>query len=83
MLVGPFFEEHHNCFSELNSITTTAQGKLTFHIFGALAEFEQELGRERTMAGLRAAQLPLELSQRPEDVKGKLPLCGRRVDALG
>jgi len=36
--------------------TTTAQGRLTFHIFGALAEFERELGRERTMAGLRAAR---------------------------
>jgi DNA invertase Pin-like site-specific DNA recombinase len=36
--------------------TTTAQGKLTFHIFGALAEFERELARERTMAGLKAAR---------------------------
>lgn len=36
--------------------TTTAQGKLTFHIFGALAEFERELSRERTMAGLKAAR---------------------------
>lgn len=36
--------------------TTTAQGRLTFHIFGALAEFERELARERTMAGLRAAR---------------------------
>lgn len=36
--------------------TTTAQGRLTFHIFGALAEFERELARERTMAGLKAAR---------------------------
>jgi DNA invertase Pin-like site-specific DNA recombinase len=36
--------------------TTTAQGRLTFHIFGALAEFERELAHERTMAGLRAAR---------------------------
>jgi DNA invertase Pin-like site-specific DNA recombinase len=36
--------------------TTTAQGRLTFHIFGALAEFERELSRERTMAGLKAAR---------------------------
>lgn len=36
--------------------TTTAQGKLVFHIFGALAEFERELIRERTMAGLEAAR---------------------------
>ena len=36
--------------------TTTAGGKLVFHIFGALAEFERSLIRERTKAGLRAAQ---------------------------
>lgn len=35
--------------------TTTVQSKLTFHIFGALAEFERGLARERTMAGLKAA----------------------------
>jgi DNA invertase Pin-like site-specific DNA recombinase len=35
--------------------TTTAAGKLIFHIFAALAEFEAELSRERTMAGLAAA----------------------------
>ena len=36
--------------------TSTAAGKLTFHLFGALAEFERELLRERTMAGLEAAR---------------------------
>ena len=36
--------------------TTTAGGQLVFHIFGALAEFERELIRERTMAGLAAAR---------------------------
>ena len=35
--------------------TTTANGKLFFSIMGALAEFERELIRERTMAGLEAA----------------------------
>ena len=35
--------------------TTTASGKLVFHVFGALAEFERELIRERTAAGLQAA----------------------------
>ena len=39
-----------------NIDTTTAGGKLIFHIFGALAEFERELIRERTNAGLRAAR---------------------------
>jgi DNA invertase Pin-like site-specific DNA recombinase len=36
--------------------TTTASGKLVFHIFGALAEFEHTLIRERTKAGLAAAR---------------------------
>ena len=36
--------------------TTTAGGKLVFHVFGALAEFERELIRERTSAGLKAAR---------------------------
>jgi DNA invertase Pin-like site-specific DNA recombinase len=35
--------------------TTTAQGRL-FHMFGALAEFERSLIRERTQAGLAAAR---------------------------
>lgn len=35
--------------------TTTASEKLAFHVFGALAEFERELIRERTAAGLKAA----------------------------
>jgi DNA invertase Pin-like site-specific DNA recombinase len=35
--------------------TTTAGGKLVFHIFGALAEFERGIIRERTRAGLDAA----------------------------
>lgn len=38
-----------------NIDTTTSGGKLVFHIFGALAEFERDLIRERTQAGLRAA----------------------------
>ena len=35
--------------------TTTAAGRLVFGIFAALAEFERELTRERTLAGLTAA----------------------------
>jgi DNA invertase Pin-like site-specific DNA recombinase len=36
--------------------TTTPVGKFTFHLFSALAEFERELIRERTRAGLAAAR---------------------------
>jgi DNA invertase Pin-like site-specific DNA recombinase len=45
--------------------TTTAQGRLAFHIFGALAEFERELARERTMAGLQAARERGRVGGRP------------------
>ncbi len=37
--------------------TTTSSGKLVFHIMGALAEFERDLIRERTKAGMKAAKL--------------------------
>jgi DNA invertase Pin-like site-specific DNA recombinase len=36
--------------------TTTPGGKLIFHVFAALAEFERDLVRERTSAGLAAAR---------------------------
>ena len=36
--------------------TTSPGGKLVFHIFGALAEFERNLIQERTKAGLEAAR---------------------------
>ncbi len=39
-----------------NIDTTTPGGKLIFHVFGALAEFERDLIRERTQAGLAAAR---------------------------
>lgn len=39
-----------------NIDTTTASGKLVFGIFAALAEFERELIRERTMTGLKSAR---------------------------
>jgi DNA invertase Pin-like site-specific DNA recombinase len=39
-----------------NIDTSTPAGKLVFHIFGALAEFERNLIRERTNAGLEAAR---------------------------
>jgi Resolvase, N terminal domain len=39
-----------------NIDTTTAGGRLVFGIFGALAEFERELIRERTIAGLSSAR---------------------------
>jgi DNA invertase Pin-like site-specific DNA recombinase len=40
----------------VNIDTTTPAGKMVFSIFGALAEFERELIRERTVAGIQAAR---------------------------
>jgi DNA invertase Pin-like site-specific DNA recombinase len=45
--------------------TSTSTGKLVFHIFGALAEFERNLIRERTQAGLVAARARGKLGGRP------------------
>lgn len=45
--------------------TTTPGGKLVFHLFGALAEFERNLIRERTNAGLKAARARGRLGGRP------------------
>lgn len=44
------------CSLQENIDTTTSGGKLIFHVFGALAEFERDIIRERTMAGLAAAR---------------------------
>jgi hypothetical protein len=38
--------------------TTTSGGKLVFHVFAALAEFERDIIRERTRAGLEARAMP-------------------------
>jgi len=49
--------EHKNILIlDMGVDTSTAQGKLVFQIFGAIAEFERALIRERTMAGLEAAR---------------------------
>jgi DNA invertase Pin-like site-specific DNA recombinase len=45
--------------------TTTPQGRLVFHMFGALAEFERSLIRERTQAGLAAARRAGRTGGRP------------------
>jgi DNA invertase Pin-like site-specific DNA recombinase len=46
--------------------TTTASGKLIFHIFAALTEFERSIIRERTIAGLQAAKARGRVGGRPK-----------------
>jgi DNA invertase Pin-like site-specific DNA recombinase len=56
-LVNSLNEKNINFRSLQENIdTTTNEGKLIFHVFGALAEFEREIIRERTQAGLSAAR---------------------------
>jgi DNA invertase Pin-like site-specific DNA recombinase len=51
--------------------TTTSGGKLIFHIFGALAEFERDIIRERTQAGLQAARARGRKGGRPKILTGR------------
>jgi DNA invertase Pin-like site-specific DNA recombinase len=51
--------------------TTTPAGTLVFHLFASLAEFERNLIRERTMAGLKAARARGKSSGRPSKLTGK------------
>ncbi len=51
--------------------TTTSGGKLVFHVFGALAEFEREMIRERTRAGLRAARARGKSPGRPKKLSNQ------------
>jgi DNA invertase Pin-like site-specific DNA recombinase len=54
-----------------NIDTTTPQGKLTFHIFAALAEFEADMIRERTHAGLKAARARGRKGGRPKGLSSQ------------
>jgi DNA invertase Pin-like site-specific DNA recombinase len=66
-LIGKLEEDRIGFKSLQESIdTTTSGGKLIFHIFGALAEFERNLIRERTQAGLAAARARGKMGGRPK-----------------
>jgi hypothetical protein len=68
-------------FRSLEAIdTTTPGGKLVFHVFAALAEFERDLIRERTAAGLAAARARGRRGGRPSVLTGyKLQVARRDV----
>ena len=51
--------------------TTTSGGRLIFHIFASLAEFERSIIRERTKAGLLAAKQNGRIGGRPSSLKEK------------
>jgi DNA invertase Pin-like site-specific DNA recombinase len=63
--------------------TTTAGGRLIFHVFGALAEFEREIIRERTMAGLEAARARGRHGGRPRALDEGRAKLARRLKEEG
>ena len=62
--------------------TTTAQGRLVFNIFASLAEFERDLIRERTQAGLHAARARGRLGGRPKGLSAAAAKKAIAVEAL-
>lgn len=62
-----------------NIDTTTSGGRLIFHIFAALAEFERDLIRERTQAGLAAARARGRQGGRPPTLTADQIKTARRM----
>ena len=56
--------------------TTSASGELLFHVFGALAQYERALIRERVVAGLEAAKRRGRVGGRPRSI------VGEKLDAI-
>lgn len=71
-----------------NIDTKTSGGKLIFHIFGALAEFERDLIRERTAAGLKSARARGHMGGRPSlldnrQIKRMLEMYDAKKNTVG
>lgn len=62
--------------------TTNAQGRLIFNMFASLAEFEKDLIRERTMAGLKSARARGRLGGRPKGLSEKAKRTACTAEAL-
>ena len=62
-----------------NIDTTSSGGKLIFHIFCALAEFERDIIRERTLAGLASARARGKFGGRPKAIDKKKVAMARKL----
>lgn len=62
--------------------TTTAQGRLSFNLFASLAEFERDLIRERTQAGLSAARARGRNGGRPKGLPKKAEATACAAETL-
>jgi len=74
-------DEHGVGFRSLRESidTTTAGGRLVFHIFGALAQFEREIIRDRTVAGLAAARARGRRGGRPSKLSADQRRTARKL----
>lgn len=62
--------------------TTTAQGRLTFNIFASLAEFERDLIKERTRAGLESARARGRTGGKPKGLSPQAEATACAVETL-
>jgi len=60
----------------------TAQGRFMFNVFASLAEFEKDLIRERTMAGLKSARDRGRMGGRPKGLSEKAKRSAGSAEAL-
>lgn len=82
-LISKFQEMEVGFKSLQDSIdTTTPTGKLTFHLFAALAEFEREIISERTKAGLKSARARGRLGGRPKGLSKQAQNKARLAESL-
>ena len=65
-----------------NIDTTTPTGKLTFHLFAALAEFERDIISERTKAGLKSARARGRKGGRPKGLSKQAQNKARLAESL-
>ena len=68
---------------KVNLDTSTAGGRLIFHVFASIAEFERELIRERTMAGLKAARARGRVGGRPRALDEDRARLARKLKEEG
>jgi len=82
-LVGNLVEKKVGLVSLNDPIdTTTAQGRLVFNLFASLAEFERELIRERTQAGLSAARARGRVGGRPKGISSQAQATAMAAETL-
>lgn len=82
-LVGNLMERKVGLLSLNDPIdTTSAQGRFVFNLFATLAEFERELIRERTQAGLTAARARGRVGGRPKGLSPQVEATALAAETL-